>query len=43
MLLKISAGVENHLHAVEEETARINQQLERLHDKFARIEKSNHK
>ena len=43
MLLKISAGVETHLHAVEEETARINQQLERLHDKFARIEKSNHK
>ena len=41
--MKISAKVENHLHAVEAETARISQQLERLNAKFAAVEKAHKK
>lgn len=41
--MKISAKVENHLHAVQAETARISQQLERLNTKFAAMEKAHKK
>ena len=41
--MKISAKVENHLHSVQAETARISQQLERLNTKFAAMEKAHKK
>ena len=41
--MKISAKVENHLHTVQAETARISQQLERLNTKFAAMEKAHKK
>lgn len=39
MNLKISAAVAQHMHTVEEETARLNRQLEKLGTQFARLEK----
>ncbi len=39
MKLKISAAVEQHMHAVEEETARLNRQLEKLGNQYASLEK----
>lgn len=39
MSLKISAAVAQHMHTVEEETARLNRQLEKLGTQYARLEK----
>lgn len=39
MNLKISAAVAQHMHTVEEETARLNRQLEKLGTQYARLEK----
>jgi len=39
MKLEISAAVEQHMHAVEEETARLNRQLEKLGNQYASLEK----
>jgi hypothetical protein len=39
MNLKISAAVAQHMHTVEEETARLNWQLEKLGIQYARLEK----
>jgi hypothetical protein len=39
MKLKISAAVEQHMHAVEAETTRLNRQLEKLGNQYAGLEK----